>query len=130
MTRFTAGALSSGAERVAQVARKTDKLPNSSETNAARQVIRVSQTSRVGDRELVRVRPFVRVAPNLSLTVSELSASVPKFNPARLMMDNGGVAPREQREGPAGANHIHRLPEAVEDQHRLIKHGLHNGAST
>jgi murein DD-endopeptidase MepM/ murein hydrolase activator NlpD len=78
-----------GAERAAQVARKTDKLPNSSETNAARQVIRISQTSRVGDRELVRVRPYVRVASNLSLTVSELSASLPKFNPARLMMDNG-----------------------------------------
>jgi murein DD-endopeptidase MepM/ murein hydrolase activator NlpD len=78
-----------GTERVAQVTRKTDKLPSSSETSAARQVIRISQTSRVGDRELVRVRPFVRVASNLSLNVSELSASVPKFNPARLLMDNG-----------------------------------------
>ncbi len=57
--------------------------------NAARQVIRISTTSRAGDREVVRVRPFVRVASNLSLTTSELSASVPKFNPARLLMDNG-----------------------------------------
>jgi murein DD-endopeptidase MepM/ murein hydrolase activator NlpD len=77
-----------GNER-AQVARKTDKLPASGETNAARQFIRVSTTTRVGDREMVRVRPFVRVASNLSLTTSELSASVPKFNPARLLMDNG-----------------------------------------
>ena len=38
---------------------------------------------------MVRVRPFVRVASNLSLSISELSASVPKFNPARLLMDNG-----------------------------------------
>jgi len=78
-----------GAERVAQVARKTDKLPSSSETNAARQVIRVSQTTRVGDREMVRVRPHTRVVSNLSMTVSELSSSVPKFNPARLLMDDG-----------------------------------------
>jgi murein DD-endopeptidase MepM/ murein hydrolase activator NlpD len=78
-----------GNERVAQVARKTDKLPSSGETNAARQVIRISQTTRSGDREIVRVRPFVRVASNLSLTTSELSANVPKFNPARLLMDNG-----------------------------------------
>ncbi|MBV8837037.1 MAG: M23 family metallopeptidase [Alphaproteobacteria bacterium] len=77
-----------GNER-AQVARKTDKLPASGESNAARQVIRVSTTTRVGDREMVRVRPFVRVASNLSLTTSELSASIPKFNPARLLMDNG-----------------------------------------
>jgi len=77
-----------GNER-AQVARKTDKLPASGESNAARQVIRVSTTTRVGDREMVRVRPFVRVASNLSLTTSELSSSIPKFNPARLLMDNG-----------------------------------------
>jgi murein DD-endopeptidase MepM/ murein hydrolase activator NlpD len=78
-----------GGERAAQIARKTDKLPASGETNAARHVIRISTTSRSGDREIVRVRPFVRVASNLSLTVSELSATVPKFNPARLLMDNG-----------------------------------------
>jgi murein DD-endopeptidase MepM/ murein hydrolase activator NlpD len=78
-----------GSERVAQATRKTDKLPSSGESNAARHVIRISTTSRAGDREVVRVRPFVRVASNLSLTVSELSANVPKFNPARLLMDNG-----------------------------------------
>jgi hypothetical protein len=78
-----------GNERVAQATRKTDKLPSSGESNAARHVIRISTTTRAGDREVVRVRPFVRVASNLSLTVSELSANVPKFNPARLLMDNG-----------------------------------------
>jgi murein DD-endopeptidase MepM/ murein hydrolase activator NlpD len=78
-----------GNERVAAVTRKSDKLPAGGEANAARQVIRISTTSRAGDREIVRVRPFVRVASNLSLTTSDLSASVPKFNPARLLMDNG-----------------------------------------
>jgi len=78
-----------GNERVASVTRKSDKLPAGGEANAARQVIRISTTSRAGDREIVRVRPFVRVASNLSLTTSDLSASVPKFNPARLLMDNG-----------------------------------------
>ena len=78
-----------GNERVAAAARKSDKLPPTSEINTARQLIRISTTTRSGDREIVRVRPFVRVASNLSLTTSELSANVPKFNPARLMMDNG-----------------------------------------
>jgi murein DD-endopeptidase MepM/ murein hydrolase activator NlpD len=78
-----------GSERVAAAPRKSDKLPPTSEMNAARQIIRISTTSRAGDREIVRVRPYVRVASNLSLTTSELSASVPKFNPARLLMDNG-----------------------------------------
>ena len=76
-------------ERTAQVARKTDKLPASGETNAARHVIRISAPVRAGDREFMRQRAFVRVASNLSLTTSELSANVPKFNPARLLMDNG-----------------------------------------
>jgi murein DD-endopeptidase MepM/ murein hydrolase activator NlpD len=78
-----------GQERVAAVTRKTDKLPPTGEMNAARQVIRISTTTRAGDREVMRVRPYVRVASNLSLTTSDLSASVPKFNPARLLMDNG-----------------------------------------
>src|SRR3954447_8883160 len=69
-----------GNERVAAVTRKSDKLAAGGEANAARQVIRISTTSRAGDREIVRVRPFVRVASNLSLTTSDLSASVPKFN--------------------------------------------------
>jgi murein DD-endopeptidase MepM/ murein hydrolase activator NlpD len=75
--------------RLAQTARKTDKLPPSGESNAARQIFRVSTTTRVGDREIVRARPYVRVASNLTLTTSELSANVPKFNPARLLMDDG-----------------------------------------
>jgi murein DD-endopeptidase MepM/ murein hydrolase activator NlpD len=75
--------------RLAQTARKTDKLPPSGESNAARQIIRVSTTTRVGDREIVRARPYVRIASNLTLTTSELSANVPKFNPARLLMDDG-----------------------------------------
>ena len=70
------GAVSGIAERVANVTRKTDRLPPPGEANAARQVIRVSTTTRgSGNREIVRVRPFIRVAGNLSLSVSELSAA-------------------------------------------------------
>ena len=42
--------------------RKADRLPPAGETNSARQVIRVSMTSRAGNREVMRVRPFVRVS--------------------------------------------------------------------
>jgi len=82
------GALGSVSER----ARKSDKLPAASENAAARQVIRVSTTNRVGDREVVRVRPFVRVAANLSLATSELSANIPPFNPQRLLAESSGAA--------------------------------------
>ena len=59
----------------------------------ARQVIRVSTINRVGNHEVVRVRPFVRIAGNLSLTVSDLSANIPPFNPQRLLAElaSGGA---------------------------------------
>jgi murein DD-endopeptidase MepM/ murein hydrolase activator NlpD len=70
--------------------RKGDRLPPAGEANATRQVIRVSTTSRgPGDREIVRVKPYVRVATNLSLSTSELSASIPPFNPQRLLTEPG-----------------------------------------
>ena len=72
-------------ERSAAGVRKTDKLPTVADTPLARQLMRVSTTVKVGDREMVRVRPYVRVAANLSLSTSELSASIPSFNQSRLL---------------------------------------------
>ncbi len=74
---------------IAAVARKGDKLTSVTESNVARQVIRVSTATRVGDREVMRVRPMVRVTGNLSLTVSELSANIPAYNPQRMLADSG-----------------------------------------
>ncbi len=67
--------------------RKADRLPPAGETNAARQVIRVSMTSRAGNREVVRVRPFVRVSSNLAMGTTELSAKIPSFNPQKLLAE-------------------------------------------
>jgi murein DD-endopeptidase MepM/ murein hydrolase activator NlpD len=73
------------AERSQSVIRKTDRLASISETSTARQVMRLATTVRQGEREVVRIRPVVRVSTNLSLTTSELSASIPPFNAARLL---------------------------------------------
>jgi murein DD-endopeptidase MepM/ murein hydrolase activator NlpD len=76
-------------------AHKSDRLPTTEEPTFARQVIRVSTINRVGNHEVVRVRPFVRIAGNLSLTVSDLSANIPPFNPQRLLAESapgGGTA--------------------------------------
>ncbi|MGH6789030.1 MAG: M23 family metallopeptidase, partial [Pseudolabrys sp.] len=66
---------------------KSDRLPTAEEPNFARQLIRVSTINRVGNHEVVRVRPFVRVAGNLSLTVSDLSANIPPYNPQKLLVE-------------------------------------------
>ena len=87
-------AIGSRSEKLS-INRKADRLPPAGESNAARTVIPVTTTSRVGDREVVRVRPVVRVAANLSLATSELSASVPPFNARKLLASADGPAADE-----------------------------------
>jgi murein DD-endopeptidase MepM/ murein hydrolase activator NlpD len=82
------GALGATGERTGS-ARKSDRLAQAEETTSARQLIRVSTMSKVGNHEVVRVRPFVRIAGNLSLATSDLSASIPPFNPQRMLTDGG-----------------------------------------
>ncbi len=72
---------------------KSDRLPPPSESAAARNVIRVSTVTRVGNRDVMRVRPFVRISGNLSMTTSDLSAKIPPFNAQRMLTDVGAAAP-------------------------------------
>lgn len=78
-----------GATERGSTIRKADRLPPPNESAASRQIIRVSTATRVGNREVMRVRPFVRVAGNLSMTTSDLSARIPPFNAQRLLNDAG-----------------------------------------
>src|ERR1700748_830902 len=46
---------------------KSDRLPPPGESSAARSMVRVSTVTRVGNRDVMRVRPFIRIAGNLSM---------------------------------------------------------------
>ncbi len=83
------GAISSIGDHL-NALRKTDRLPPISEPSVARQVLRVPTSSHVRDREMVRVRPFVRVTGNLTLTTTDLSAKIPPYNPQKLLTDSVG----------------------------------------
>ena len=72
---------------------KSDRLPPPNELTAARNVVRVSTVTRVGNRDVMRVRPFIRIAGNLSMTTSDLSAKIPPFNAQRMLTDVGTAAP-------------------------------------
>jgi murein DD-endopeptidase MepM/ murein hydrolase activator NlpD len=87
-------------------ARKSDRLPPPSESTSLRRVIRVSTTSRVGNREIVRVRPIIRVAGNLALSVSEVSAHIPPFNPQKMLLAEAAVP---------GASGVDDSPDAEVD---------------
>src|SRR5207247_781001 len=54
-------------------------------------VLRVSTVSRVGNRDVMRVRPYIRISGNLSMTTSDLSAKIPPFNAQRMLSDVGST---------------------------------------
>ena len=83
-------------------ARKTDRLPPVGEINAARQVIRTTVMAHIGEREVPHVTPFVRVSSNLALSITELSADIPQFNPQRALanMDDDTVAEERPEAAP------------------------------
>ncbi|WP_298110048.1 M23 family metallopeptidase [Bradyrhizobium sp.] len=72
---------------------KSDRLPPPGDANASRNVVRVSTVTRVGNRDVMRVRPFIRISGNLSLSTSDLSAKIPPFNAQRLLTDVGSNTP-------------------------------------
>jgi murein DD-endopeptidase MepM/ murein hydrolase activator NlpD len=72
---------------------KSDRLPPPGETTAARNVVRVSTVTRVGNRDVMRVRPFIRISGNLAMATSDLSAKIPPFNAQRMLTDVGAAAP-------------------------------------
>jgi murein DD-endopeptidase MepM/ murein hydrolase activator NlpD len=83
---------------------KSDRLPPPSDSTAARQVVRVSTVTRVGNRDVMRVRPFIRIAGNLSMTTSELSAKIPPFNAQRMLTDVGAPTPAATDDGQNNAD--------------------------
>jgi murein DD-endopeptidase MepM/ murein hydrolase activator NlpD len=83
---------------------KSDRLPPPSESAAARQVVRVSTVTRVGNRDVMRVRPFIRISGNLALATSELSAKIPPFNAQRMLTDVGAPTPAATDDAAANAD--------------------------
>jgi murein DD-endopeptidase MepM/ murein hydrolase activator NlpD len=82
-----------GANDRAATLRKSDRLPPPGESTASRNVLRVSTVTRVGNRDVMRVRPFVRISGNLSMTTSDLSNKIPPFNAQRMLNDVGSGSP-------------------------------------
>src|SRR5258705_7477584 len=91
--------------------RKSDRLPPPGDSTAARNVVRVSTVTRVGNRDVMRVRPFVRISGNLSMTTSDLSAKIPVFNAQRMLTDVGSAAPAVS-DDPDAANADAAEPDA------------------
>ncbi|WP_210496094.1 M23 family metallopeptidase [Microvirga antarctica] len=77
-----------GEDRAANTPRKADRLNRSETTVTAKQTFKAPMTIRTGDRESIKVRQFVRVATNLSLTAGTYATDIPPFNPLRLFAED------------------------------------------
>ena len=86
------GAFAGNADRSAASPRKSDRLPPAAELNSLRRTIPMTRMSRVGNREIVRKQLIVRVAGNLSLSVSELSANIPPFSPQKMLLADAAAS--------------------------------------
>ncbi|KZE33402.1 peptidase M23 [Chelatococcus daeguensis] len=80
---------------------KGDKLVRSELFVAAKQTIKAPMTMRVGDREVIKVRPFLRLATNLSQTAGVYASDIPPFNPLKLYAEGEDAAERLAEVEPA-----------------------------
>jgi len=71
----------------ANVAHKGDRLIRNPMIASARQNFRAPVTVRLGDREIIKAKPFVRITTPLSLTVGTYASDVPKFDPMKFVSD-------------------------------------------
>ncbi|MCJ2032651.1 M23 family metallopeptidase [Methylobacterium sp. J-068] len=69
------------------LARKGDRLVRNLMIASAKQSFRAPVTVRLGDREIIKVRPFMRVSTALSMTTGVFVAEMPRFDPMKLTTD-------------------------------------------
>lgn len=74
--------------------RKGDRLRTAPEPAANRQVLHLPTVTRDGDRDLVRVQPFVRVDASLRARRTAAMDRIPAFNPAQVMGSEDAMEPK------------------------------------
>jgi len=75
-------------ERATNVTQKGDRLNLTELAASAKQSFKAAMTIRNGDREAIKVRQFLRVATNLSMTAGTYASDIPPFNPMRLFAED------------------------------------------
>jgi len=86
----TARPVSNNGDKGEGIAKKADKLIRAETVASAKQGFRAPMTIRAADREVIKVRQFVRVATSLSLTAGTYATDIPPFNPLRFFAEDNG----------------------------------------
>jgi murein DD-endopeptidase MepM/ murein hydrolase activator NlpD len=74
--------------------RKGDKLVRNELVVGARRTFRSPMTIRAGDREVIKVRAFTRVATELLATTGTYATNIPPFNPLRMFAEGSDLPER------------------------------------
>ena len=87
-------------EAAVAIAHKGDRLVRNLMIASAKQSFRAPVTVRLGDREIIKVKPFVRIASALSMQTGVFAADVPRFDPMKFVSDE----PQERAPDPGAAD--------------------------
>jgi murein DD-endopeptidase MepM/ murein hydrolase activator NlpD len=63
---------------------KGDRLRTGPEPAGSRQVLNLSTMTKVGDKDIVRIKPFVRISTTLTLKQGDATANMPAFDPLKV----------------------------------------------
>ncbi|QGY05126.1 M23 family metallopeptidase [Methylobacterium mesophilicum SR1.6/6] len=74
-------------ESGANLARKGDRLVRNLMIASAKQSFRAPVTVRLGDREIIKAKAFVRLSTPLSMTTGVYAAEPPRFDPMKFISD-------------------------------------------
>jgi len=64
---------------------KGDRIRTTREPAADRQIVQVSTVTKQGDRDLIKLKPFARIATSIATTITALSDDVPAYDPAKIV---------------------------------------------
>jgi murein DD-endopeptidase MepM/ murein hydrolase activator NlpD len=68
---------------------KSDRLDAIRTRAAVREVIQTSSVTQLGDKEFIRLKPYIRVTAPFSLALSGVGENLPAFNPMRIYSEAG-----------------------------------------
>ncbi|CAM5776742.1 membrane protein [Labrys miyagiensis] len=94
----TAPGVARDSETQTNTSQKSDRILIQTDTMEAHQVIRISTTTKVGDKDVIKVKPFARVLASLQMASGSLASQVPAYNQQALAADpDAALAPAAEQ---------------------------------
>ena len=70
---------------------KGDRMRTAREPATDRQIVQVSTVTKQGDRDLIKLKPFARIATPIATAITALSDGVPAYDPVKIVAGAAGA---------------------------------------